>query len=139
MDIHEAFAWYDRAIDNAIDYLNLDREEQDKAWNVIDKFIDEAIARQSATSEEVQEAIGLLSGKSYGTHNLSCDCVFCKAIDLAITALQAYQPTISKTETTTCEWCDSGIDAASVMSADMMMRFVRPVNYCPNCGRRLEE
>lgn len=50
MDIHEAFAWYDRAIDNAIDYLNLDREEQDKAWNVIDKFIDEAMARQSATS-----------------------------------------------------------------------------------------
>lgn len=45
---------------------------------------------------------------------------------------------ISKTETTSCEWCESGIDSASVMSADMMMRFVRPVSYCPNCGRRLE-
>jgi NADH pyrophosphatase NudC (nudix superfamily) len=45
---------------------------------------------------------------------------------------------ISKTETTSCEWCDSGIDTASVMSADMMMRFVRPVNFCPNCGRKLK-
>ena len=49
-----------------------------------------------------------------------------------------YRMPIPKTETTSCEWCGSGIDAASVMGTDMMMRFVRPVNYCPNCGRRLE-
>ena len=48
--------------------------------------------------KEVQEAIGLLSGKSYGTHNLSCDCVFCKAIDLAITALKQYQGWIPVSE-----------------------------------------
>ena len=64
----------------------------------LQELIDEAIARQSVKSEEIQEAIGLLSGKSYGTHNLSCDCVFCKAIDLAITALQAYQPWIPVSE-----------------------------------------
>jgi hypothetical protein len=45
---------------------------------------------------------------------------------------------ISKTETTSCEWCKGGIDTASLMGADMMMRFVRPVNYCPNCGRKLK-
>ena len=43
-------------------------------------------------NDNVQEAIGLLSGKSYGTHNLSCDCVFCKSIDLAIQALKQYKP-----------------------------------------------
>ena len=44
---------------------------------------------------------------------------------------------ISKTETTSCEWCEGGINTASLMGEDMMMRFVRPVNYCPNCGRKL--
>jgi len=63
--------------------------------NEIIELIDEAIARPSVTSEAVQEAIGLLAGKSYGTHNLSCDCVFCTALDLAVAALQAYQPWVS--------------------------------------------
>jgi hypothetical protein len=61
-----------------------------------------------------------------------------KIDSLAITALQAYQPTIYKMGIIGCEWCDSGIDTASVMGADMMMRFVRPVNFCPNCGRKLK-
>ena len=46
---------------------------------------------------------------------------------------------ISKTETGGCEWCEGGIDTASLMGADMMMRFVRPVNFCPNCGRKFKE
>lgn len=74
--------------------------------------------------------------------NISKGCVMASFMDsetkqAVIEALNSVA--ISETETTSCEWCNGGIDAASVMSADMMMRFVRPVNYCPNCGRRLEE
>ena len=124
--------------------------------NDVIAIIDEAIARQSVKSEDVQEAIGLLSGKSYGTHNLSCDCVFCKAIDLAITALQAYQPTtrknrtveeaaISKTETTGCEWCEktgkyAGFAYATFFeqtAPDEEYECSVECNYCPNCGRKL--
>lgn len=127
------------------------------------EVLDEAIARQSAedknvpTSEDVAEAIGLLSGKSYGTHNLSCDCVFCKAIDLAITALQAYEPTtrkdriveevaISKTETTSCKWCDNAdemeVAVKTVFSSGKSVGIKRfsssKSTFCPNCGRRLD-
>ena len=120
--------------------------------NDVIAIIDEAIAHQSVKSEDVQEAIGLLSGKSYGTHNLSCDCVFCKAIDLAITALQAYQPTtrkdrtveevaISKTETTSCEWCEGNVSKYFDVNWYDFNGHERldKSNYCPNCGRKLRE
>lgn len=48
----KAFEWYDKAVDNSVDYLNLEREEQQYAWNALDKLF-EAIARQSIKSEEV--------------------------------------------------------------------------------------
>lgn len=116
--------------------------------------LEDRVVAKSATSEEVAEAIEWqVSLKDYhqnkwekaepewqqepgaqAQHN-----EMIKAINLAITALQAYQPVaISKTETTSCEWCEGGIDTASLMDADMMMRFVRPVNFCPNCGGKLE-
>jgi hypothetical protein len=44
----KAFEWYDKAVDNSIDYLNLERKEQQDAWNALDKLF-EAIARQSET------------------------------------------------------------------------------------------
>lgn len=52
----KAFEWYDKAVDNSIDYLNLEREEQQDAWNALDKLF-ESIARQSVKSEEVAGAI----------------------------------------------------------------------------------
>ena len=71
------------------------------------KLIDAEIARQSATSEEVQEAIERIHCTKWDH-----DKTWYNTIDLAITALQAYQLTtrkdrtveevaISKTETTT--------------------------------------
>ena len=120
------------------------------------KLIDEAIARQSVKSEEaVRDAIEWLTNTGHSNQYMSGEWtapmrnhITRKIQDTIITALQAYQPTtrkdrtveevaISKTETTSCEWCEGGIDTASLMDADMMMRFVRPVNYCPNCGRPL--
>jgi len=73
--------------------------------------------------------------------NIAKGCVMASAMDneTKMAVLEMLNlVAIPKTETTDCEWCDSGIDTASVMSADMMMRFVRPVNFCPNCGRKLD-
>ena len=50
----------------------------------------------------------------------------------AITALQACQTKEP------CDYCKSGIDTVSLMDSDMVMRFVRPVSYCPDCGRKLD-
>ncbi|MFA7200566.1 MAG: hypothetical protein WC098_04030 [Bacteroidales bacterium] len=110
--------------------------------NMLD-LIDDAIARQSVKSEEVAEAIGdLLDMKEHwcadSTYN---DAI---SIDLAITALQAYQPTISKTETTGCHYC-RGIESHGIVAVktviDEYLRVIpaydTPYNYCPNCGRRL--
>lgn len=36
-----------------------------------------------------------------------------------------------------CDYCKSGIDTASLMGSDMVMRFVHPVKFCPNCNREL--
>ena len=90
-------------------------------------LIDEAIARQSIKSEDVAEAIkhlknenGFTNGKLY------------RAVDLAITALQACQTKEP------CDYCKSGIDTVSLMDSDMLMRFVSKVNYCPNCGQKLD-
>jgi len=109
---------------------------------------DAELDRQSVTDEAVKDAIEWAE-REHGycmRYMLFGDA---DSATLAIDALQSYQPTtrkdriveevaISKTETTSCEWCDGGIDTASLMDADMMMRFVRPVNCCPNCGRKLE-
>lgn len=59
------------------------------------KPIDEAIARQSATSEEVAEAIDDLTILSNMWQEIGQPT---KELDLAITALQAYQPWIPCSE-----------------------------------------
>ena len=79
-----------------------------------------------------------------------------QACDLAITALQAYEPTtrkdrtveevaISKTETTSCKWCDNademGVNVKTVSDSGKwvgMKRFSSSKStFCPNCGRPL--
>ena len=57
----------------------------------IEKLIDEAIARQSVTSEDVQRAIGdLLDMKEHWCADSTDNDAI--SIDLAIAALQQYQP-----------------------------------------------
>ena len=140
------------------------RENIVRDGNALQDLINAEIARQSVTDEAVQMAIEWQEAEKASAQNdweragaewrmepgaNAHHDERMASFDLAIQALQAYQPTtrkdriveevaISKTETTSCEWCDGGIDTASLMDADMMMRFVRPVNYCPNCGRKLE-
>jgi len=118
--------------------------------SVID-FANEAIARQSVKSEEVQDAIKLFESslkyrkdqeeeikKQYGGEMPNFLLQVNQKELLAIAALQAYQPTtrkdrtveevaISKTETTSCETCSDDY----VYQEDW--------RYCPNCGRRLEK
>ena len=93
------------------------------------------IARQSVKSEEVQEAIGLLSGKSYGTHNLSCDCVFCKALDLAITALQQMRTPVEPIldHWAVCPEC--GYEYILEIMVDYATSDEWLVKYCPECGQ----
>lgn len=43
---------------------------------------------------------------------------------------------ISKTETTACEWCE--LEPSEKIFAYGMGFRKMPLNYCPNCGRRLE-
>ena len=112
-------------------------------------FANEAIARQSATSEEVAEAISHIQGGYGDIWQWSK-----KRRDIIITALQAYQPTtrknrtvepvaISKTETTSCEWCEGNVSKyfdTNWYDFTAKNTGVRPkANYCPNCGRKLNE
>jgi hypothetical protein len=119
-------------------------------------FAKEAIARQSVKSEEVQEAIDMLQVIRPSENEIKSGEYpdVADAIDLAIAALQAYQPTtrkdriveevaISKTETTSCEWCEIASECEYEVTffedgdrwakhRELMPR------YCPNCGRKLE-
>lgn len=112
-------------------------------------LVDAAIARQSVKSEEVAEAIEVLEKQNRGTRmwaekiNDGADWEkLIKINDLAITALQAYQPTISKTEATSCEWCEiaSACEYEVTFFKDddrwATERSLLP-KFCPNCGRRL--
>lgn len=65
------------------------------AENDMLELIDEAIARQSVTSEEVQEAIEYLQPL---TEHPIMSGNFAKHIKTAVTALQAYQPWIQVSE-----------------------------------------
>ena len=139
----KAFEWYDKAVDNSIDYLNLEREEQQDAWNALDKLF-EAVARQSETEmitcpncggsgvyqeydDEYDryhvyacykcEGTGEIARQSVKSDEVSdaievLECIYpsqkeivtgeypqvADALDLAITALQAYQPWIPVSE-----------------------------------------
>ena len=120
------------------------------------ELIDEAIARQSATSEEVAEAIEKIEMLSKAIENdmhWRSDKLM-KSLKTAITAMQAYQPTtrkdrtveevaISKPETTSCEWCEGNVSKyfdTNWYDFTAKNTGVRPkANYCPNCGRKLKE
>jgi hypothetical protein len=56
------------------------------------ELIDEAIARKSVTSEEVQRAIELLREPSKSMDYFWLDAQMHDALNLAITALKEYQP-----------------------------------------------
>ena len=45
---------------------------------------------------------------------------------------------ISKTETTSCEWCDGEL-SFDVVWHSFGSSFADVAMFCPNCGRRLEE
>ena len=124
-------------------------------------LVDAAIARQSAedknvpTSEEVAGAIEDLTTLSKMWKEIGQPT---KEIDLAIAALQAYEPTtrkdriveevaISKTETTSCKWCKSfdrfefnPIDHdGNCIPDEYCMVQSGLAAYCPNCGRKIKE
>lgn len=61
-----------------------------------------------------------------------------------IERLQAYQPTVSKTETTSCEWCEIARECeynVTFFEDDNRWATERSLlpKFCPNCGRRLED
>lgn len=82
------------------------QSEDSDLWDYKEELItliNEAIARQSATSEEVQRAIEELSQASDRSHYAQDGApvktlISLATIDLAITALQAYQPWIPVSE-----------------------------------------
>ena len=81
--------------------------------------------------------------KSERAINIAKGCVMASLMDsetkqMVIEALN--QVDISKTETTTCEWCKGVVgEYFDVLWYDFINRKRGSVNYCPNCGRRLEE
>ena len=74
--------------------------------------------------------------------NIAKGCVMASFLDLdsemkhmVIEALN--QVAISKTETDGCEWCEGEL-SFEVVWHDFINGERGSVNYCPNCGRRLE-
>ena len=108
--------------------MDIERLKELKSWvsdlrkfgvsegNEIIVLIDEAIARQSATSEDVEEAIDIL---------------------------QAIRP--SETKTTGCHYC-RGIESHGIVAVktvideylNVVPGYDTPYNYCPNCGRKIK-
>ncbi len=147
-----------------------------KTGNDLQKLIDEAIARQSVKSEEaVRDAIEWLTNTGHSNQYMSGEWtapmrnhITRKIQETILAALQAYQPTtrkdrtveevaISKTETTSCEYCDGkekplhclrGEHGESVCvgvskSCGYMSvqkdgdNTLYAIERCPNCGRKL--
>lgn len=75
--------------------------------------------------------------------NIAKGCVMASVMDsetkqMVIESLE--QMLIPKTETTSCEWCKGVVgEYFDVLWYDVINRKRGSVNYCPNCGRRLEE
>ena len=140
----------------------LTQSEDSDLWDYKEELIaliDAEIARQSATSEEVAEAIEQLKYAREQDREFD-DGTFVDSLDLAITALQAYQPTtrknriveemaISKTETTSARalscWYCTEIEKHGVVAVKTVLdkagrnldAYETPYNYCSNCGRKL--
>ena len=143
--------------------LERNSELEDEQIEILWELIDTAIARQLVKSEEVAEAIELLMELQHDNYVFQNyteqDIKNYGLISIAITALQAYQPTtrknrtvepaaISKTETTSksCWYCDGIQDHKVVFVKTVVDELGRelpaydtPYNYCPNCGRKLRE
>ena len=153
--------------------MDIERLKELKSWvsdlrkfgvsegNEIIVLIDEAIARQSIKSEDVQVAIEWVTNTRHGNQYMSGDWTapmynhINRTIqDTIITALQSYKPTtrknrtvepaaIPKTETTSCEWCEGNVSKyfdTNWYNFTAKNTGVRPKeNYCPNCGRKLKE
>lgn len=126
--------------------------------NMIASLTDNQVVAKSATSEEVVEAIEWVTEELNDSiryqHNYKAGC-----LDTIITALQAYQPTtrkdrtveeaaISKTETTSCEWCawckndecymfGKDFNCAAIPCEDCKYS-IKFDNFCRHCGRKLK-
>ena len=79
--------------------------------------------------------------KSERAINITKGCVMASFMDsemkqMVIEALN--QVAISKTETTSCEWCEGEL-SFEVVWHSFGSSFVDRAMYCPNCGRRLKD
>lgn len=87
--------------------------------------------------------------KSEQAINIAKGCVMASCMDSETkqTVIEVlYQVAISKTETIGCEWCEkvgkyAQFDFATYteVDGDKECEYAVKVNFCPNCGRRLED
>lgn len=111
----DALNWYDEALDNSIDFLGLDRDDQQAAWNILDRLIDNANGSPSAneinkvakwicdttkntTRENIEEAIEDVYSKiefESVVHGKQADKKKIKMYELQMAALMLYEPWIS--------------------------------------------
>ena len=84
--------------------------------------------------EEIKDCYGcpLVDGE-YG----DCNITGTEGVDGVIPA-DCPLVAISKTETTSCEWCEREL-SFEVVWYSFGSSFVDKATFCPNCGRRLEE
>ena len=115
------------------------------------QYEEEAIARQSVKSEEIQEAINWITKTGHSNQYMSGEWtapmknhITQKIQETILTALQQYQPVaITKTETTSCEWCEiaSACEYEVTFFRDddrwATQRSLMP-KYCPYCGQKID-
>ena len=73
--------------------------------------------------------------------NIAKGCVMASAMDneTKMVVLEMLNlVAISKTETTSCEWCDKTL-MLFTKSGKYIPENQPPRNYCPNCGRKIKE
>lgn len=112
----------------------LEDEEIENLW----ELIDEAIARQSVKSEDVAEAMEILRlnsefEKVIGENGDIENQTYLNALDLAITALQAYEPTTRKDRTVedvaeAIEWVTNTRHGNQYMSGDWTAPMYNHIN-----------
>ena len=96
---------------------------------------------EEVKSEDIREAMAVLQSIRYSREEIARKVLptwaqpyraIDKAVILSLESLERDLAAISKTETTSCEWCELKIiplfyDESLLISA----------SYCPNCGRKL--
>ena len=81
---------------------------------------------------------------AFGGGNLKINERYCSRQDEIIDGYKKPQENdcplvaISKTETTSCEWCDKTL-MLFTKSGKYIPENQPPRNYCPNCGRKIKE